>query len=342
MGDVSRNVGLPHIGEEPKVLSQDREMSVTPRNHAVLARHGWDLAERGLHGGPPVRVVAGAKKHVTVDRALRLLGIGTGQVTALPVDDQGRLDVAALRGALAGGEGPTIVCAQAGEVNTGAFDDFHPIADACEEAGAWLHVDGAFGLWAAASPRFRHLAAGSERADSWATDAHKWLNVPYDCGVAFCADPAAQRAAMSSTAAYLVQVDESEGREPMAYTPEFSRRARAVPVYAAVRSLGASGVAELVDRCCDAAALLGGLVAEIPGCSVLNEVVLNQVLVRFDDDRVTTGALAALQEDGEAWTSGTVWDERPAIRFSVSSWRTTPDDVERTAAALRRAAASVS
>ncbi len=227
-------------------------------------------------------------------------------------------------------------------MNTGAFDDFHPIADACEEAGAWLHVDGAFGLWAAASPRFRHLAAGSERADSWATDAHKWLNVPYDCGVAFCADPAAQRAAMSSTAAYLVQVDESEGREPMAYTPEFSRRARAVPVYAAVRSLGASGIADLVDRCCDAAVLLAGLVAEIPGCTVLNEVVLNQVLARFDDDRVTRDALAALQEDGEAWTSGTVWDERPAIRFSVSSWRTTPDDIQRTAAALRRAADSVS
>ena len=309
---------------------------------AVLARHSWDLAERGLHGGPPIRVVAGARKHVTVDRALRLLGIGTAQVTSLPVDDQGRMDVAALRSALADAGGPTIVCAQAGEVNTGACDDFHAVADACEEVGAWLHVDGAFGLWAAASPRFRHLAAGSERADSWATDAHKWLNVPYDCGVAFCADPAAQRAAMSSTAAYLVQVDESEGREPMAYTPEFSRRARAVPVYAAVRSLGASGVAELVERCCDAAAQLGALVTEIPGCTVLNEVVLNQVLVRFTDDGVTTGALTALQEDGEAWTSGTLWEGRPAIRFSVSSWRTTPEDVERTAAALRRAAASVS
>jgi len=309
---------------------------------AVLARHSWDLAERGLHGGPPIRVVAGARKHVTVDRALRLLGIGTAQVTSLPVDDQGRMDVAALRSALADAGGPTIVCAQAGEVNTGACDDFHAVADACEEVGAWLHVDGAFGLWAAASPRFRHLAAGSERADSWATDAHKWLNVPYDCGIAFCADPAAQRAAMSSTAAYLVQVDESEGREPMAYTPEFSRRARAVPVYAAVRSLGASGVAELVERCCDAAAQLGALVTEIPGCTVLNEVVLNQVLVRFTDDGVTTGALTALQEDGEAWTSGTLWEGRPAIRFSVSSWRTTPGDVERTAAALRRAAASVS
>jgi glutamate/tyrosine decarboxylase-like PLP-dependent enzyme len=309
---------------------------------AVLARHGWDLAEHGMQGGPAIRVVVGAKKHVTIDRALRLLGIGSRQVEVVPADAQGRMVVQALRDTLAADGGPTIVCAMAGEVNTGACDDFHAIADACEAAGVWLHVDGAFGLWSAASPRFRHLTAGSERADSWATDCHKWLNVPYDCGVAFCADPSAQRAAMSTTAAYLVQVDESEGREPMAYTPEFSRRARSVPVYAAIRSLGRSGVAALVERCCDAAAQLAALLAEIPQCTVLNDVVLNQVLVRFDDDSVTTGALAAFQADGEAWTSGSVWDGRPAIRFSVSSWRTTPEDIERTAAALRRAAAAVS
>jgi glutamate/tyrosine decarboxylase-like PLP-dependent enzyme len=306
---------------------------------AVLERHGWNLAEGGLQGAPPLRVVAGEKRHVTVDRALRMLGIGARQVTRVPVDSQGRVLVAALRDAVAAGGGPTIVCAQAGEVNTGSFEDFHAIADLCEEHGAWMHVDGAFGLWAEASPRFRHLTDGTERADSWATDAHKWLNVPYDCGIAFCADPSAHRAAIQATASYLVQVDEAEGREPMAYTPEFSRRARSVPVYAALRQLGRSGVADLIERCCDAAAALAEGFSQIPDCLVLNEVVLNQVLVRFEDDARTTATLAALQADGEAWTSGTVWEGRPAIRFSVSSWRTTPDDIERTVAAFGRAAA---
>ena len=307
---------------------------------AVLERHGWDLTEAGLQGAPRLRVIAGEKRHVTVDRALRMLGIGESQVTRVSVDGQGRALTDALRAAIETGEGPTIVCAQAGEVNTGAFEDFHAIADLCEEHGCWLHVDGAFGLWAAASRRFRHLTAGVERADSWATDGHKWLNVPYDCGIAFCAHPAAHRAAMRATASYLLQVDESEAREPMAYTPEFSRRARAVPVYAALRQLGRSGIAELVERCCDAAAALASGLARIPGCTVLNEVVLNQVLVRLDADERTTAALAAFQADGEAWTSGTVWEGHPAIRFSVSSWRTTPDDVERSIAAFARAAAS--
>ena len=305
---------------------------------AVLDRHGWDIAKGGLQGAPPLRVVAGEKRHVTVDRALRMLGVGERQVTRVPADGQGRVLVAALGDAVANGDGPTIVCAQAGEVNTGSFEDFHAIADICEKHGAWMHVDGAFGLWAAASPRFRHLVDGVERADSWATDGHKWLNVPYDCGIAFCAHPAAHRAAMGASASYLVQVDEAEGREPMAYTPEFSRRARSVPVYAALRQLGRSGVAGLVERCCDAATALAEGFARIPGCSVLNEVVLNQVIVRFDDDAHTTATLAAFQADGEAWTSGTVWDGRPAIRFSVSSWRTTPEDVERTVAAFARAA----
>ncbi len=306
---------------------------------AVLERHGWNVAEGGLQGAPALRVIAGEKRHVTVDRALRVLGIGERQVVRVPVDGQGRAHVDGVRAAVGAGDGPTIVCAQAGEVNTGAFEDFHALADICEEAGCWLHVDGAFGLWAAASPRYRHLTAGIERADSWATDGHKWLNVPYDCGIAFCAHPAAHRAAMSAAASYLVQVDESEGREPMAYTPEFSRRARSVPVYAALRQLGRSGVAELVERCCDAATALADGLARVPGCRVLNEVVLNQVLVRFDDDARTTAALAAFQADGEAWTSGTVWEGRAAIRFSVSSWRTTPNDVERTVAAFERAAA---
>jgi glutamate/tyrosine decarboxylase-like PLP-dependent enzyme len=309
---------------------------------AVLDRAGWSVGTRGLQGGPPLRVVAGEKRHVTVDRALRLLGVGSEQVRLVPADDQGRMRSELLPAVLAETGGPTIVCAQAGEVNTGAFDDFHAIADACSAAGAWLHVDGAFGLWAGASPRLRQLVDGVERADSWATDGHKWLNVPYDCGLAVCADPAAHRRSLSATASYLVQADESEGREPMAYTPEFSRRARSIPVYAAVRALGRSGVAELVERCCDAASRLARLVAELPGCRVLNDVVLNQVLVRFDDDAVTGGALHALQASGEAWPSGTLWDGRPAIRFSVSSWRTTFEDVDRTVAALERAAATVS
>jgi len=306
----------------------------------VLERAGWNVGTSGLQGGPRLRVLAGERRHVTVDRALRLLGIGADQVTLVPVDGQGRMQAQLLPAVLAGSDEPAIVCAQAGEVNTGAFDDFPAIADACASAGAWLHVDGAFGLWASVSPRFRPLVDGVERADSWATDAHKWLNVPYDCGIAVCADPAAHRRSMSATASYLVQVDESEGREPMAYTPEFSRRARSVPTYAAIQTLGRSGVAELVDRCCDAATRLAALLRELPGCQVLNEVVLNQVLIRFDDDTTTTSALAALQADGEAWTSGTVWQGRPAIRFSVSSWRTTTDDVERTAAALQRVLAA--
>ena len=304
---------------------------------AVLDRAGWSVGEHGLHGGPPLSIVAGEKRHVTVDRALRLLGIGTGQVRLVPVDEEGRMRAEHLPEALAEADGPTIVVAQAGEVNTGSFDDFHAIADACAAAGAWLHVDGAFGLWAGASDELRHLVAGVDRADSWATDGHKWLNVPYDCGIALCADPAAHRRAMSATAAYLVQVDDAEGREPMAYTPEFSRRARAIPVYAAIRALGRSGVADLVEACCRHARAFAEQIAGLPGAQVLNEVVLNQVLFRFGDDETTTAALAAVQASGEAWMSGTTWDGRAAIRLSVSGWRTTEADIERTVAAFARA-----
>ena len=224
--------------------------------------------------------------------------------------------------ALAEGDGPTIVIAQAGEVNTGSFDDFDAIADACEAVGAWLHVDGAFGLWAGASDRLRHLVAGVERADSWATDGHKWLNVPYDCGIALCADPAAHRRAMSATAAYLIQVDDAEGREPMAYTPEFSRRARAVPVYAAIRALGRERRrATSSSGCCEHARAFAERIARLPGCEVLNDVVLNQVLFRFADDATTTAALAAVQAGGEAWMSGTTWDGRardPAVGLGLA------------------------
>jgi glutamate/tyrosine decarboxylase-like PLP-dependent enzyme len=305
------------------------------RQH-VLEGAGWDMNEQGLAGSPPITVLVGAKRHSTIDRALRYLGIGRAQIRSLDARPDGRLDPTALRHALAETDGPTIVCAQAGEVNTGVFDDLVAVADAVEGTGAWLHVDGAFGLWAAAAPSLRHLVAGSERADSWATDAHKWLNVPYDCGIAFCAHPEPHRASMTAHAAYYVR-DPDAIREPIDWTPEHSRRARAIPVYAALRQLGRSGVAELVERSCARARRFADGVRGLPGCEVLNDVVLNQVLFRLADDATTTGALAAVQASGEAWMSGTEWDGRPAIRLSVSSWRTTERDVDRTVAAFAAA-----
>jgi glutamate/tyrosine decarboxylase-like PLP-dependent enzyme len=309
------------------------------RQH-VLAERGWDLLERGLAGSPPLTVVVGSKRHSTVDRALRYLGIGRAQVRSVEATPDGRLAPDALAAALAPLDGPTIVCAQAGEVNTGVFDDLSAIADVVAGTGAWLHVDGAFGLWAAASPRYEHLVAGHERADSWATDAHKWLNVPYDCGIAFCARPGPHRDAMTAQASYYVR-DPDAIREPLDWTPDHSRRARAVPVYAALRQLGRSGVAELVDRCCARARALADGFRTIPGCELLNEVVLNQVLLRFSDDRATAAILADVQAEGEAWMSGTAWDGRASIRVSVSNWRTSEEDVARTVAAFERAAARV-
>jgi glutamate/tyrosine decarboxylase-like PLP-dependent enzyme len=308
----------------------------TARHH-VLTAAGWDLARDGLQGAPRVRVLAGDERHVTVDRALRYLGIGSAQIEAVEM----RVD--ALREALAASSGPTIVCAEAGNVNTGSFDPLDEIADAVAGTGAWLHVDGAFGLWAAASPRFRHLVAGAERADSWATDAHKWLNVPYDSGIAFCAHPASHRAAMSVRASYLEQVDAETARDAMDWNPEFSRRARGFPIYAAIKALGQEGIAALVERCCDHATRFAELLGAEPGVEILNDVVLNQVLVRFgDDDEATRATIAAVQDDGTCWLSGTVWQGRAAMRISVSNWRTTKDDVERSAAAILEAAAAVS
>jgi glutamate/tyrosine decarboxylase-like PLP-dependent enzyme len=310
--------------------------------HHVLDAAGWDLARDGLQGAPRLRVLVGDERHVTVDRALRFLGIGSTQIEPLAVDGQGRMRSEALRDALRAGTGPTIVCAQSGNVNTGAFDPLEEIADAIEGSGAWLHVDGAFGLWAAASPRFRHLVAGSERADSWATDGHKWLNVPYDSGIAFCAHPDSHRAAMSVRASYLEQVDAAAGRDQMDWTPEFSRRARGFPIYAAIRSLGRTGIAEMVERCCDHAARFGELLGAEAGVEILNEVVLNQVLVRFgDDDALTQATVRNVQEDGTCWLSGTQWQGRAAMRISVSNWQTSGEDVERSVAAILEAAASV-
>jgi glutamate/tyrosine decarboxylase-like PLP-dependent enzyme len=310
--------------------------------HRILERAGWDLARDGLQGAPRIRVVVGEERHVTVDRALRFLGVGSAQIQAVPADDQGRMRVELLPAALAAGDGPTIVCTQLGNVNTGSCDDVTAVADAVEGTGAWLHVDGAFGLWAAASARFGHLAAGAERADSWATDAHKWLNVPYDSGIAVCADTEAHRAAMSVQASYLEQVDADAARDQMDWNPEFSRRARGFPIYAAIRALGREGIAGMVERCCDHAARFAELLGAEPDVEILNEVVLNQVLVRFgSDDELTRATVAAVQEDGTCWLSGTVWQGKAAMRISVSNWRTTEDDVERSAAAILEAAARV-
>lgn len=310
--------------------------------HHVLQQAGCDVERQGLHGSPAIRVLVGAERHVTVDRALRLLGIGAAQMEVVPADGQGRMRADALADVLAGGHGPAIVCAQAGNVNTGAIDPLAEIADAVSGTGAWLHVDGAFGAWAAASPRLRGLVTGIERADSWATDGHKWLNVPYDSGIVFCAHPQAHRAAMAVHASYLIQSDEDGPRDEVDWTPEFSRRARGFPIYAALRSLGRSGVAELVERCCDHAQSFARILGEAEEAEILNEVVLNQVLVRFGgDDERTKEVVARVQADGTCWVSGTTWHGQSAMRISVSSWRTTGEDVERSASAMLEAAAAV-
>jgi glutamate/tyrosine decarboxylase-like PLP-dependent enzyme len=302
--------------------------------HHVLEKAGWDVPQQGLAGAPEIRVVVAAKRHVTVDRALRLLGIGASSLDLVPVDDQGRMQVEQLRF----GDGPTIVCGQAGEVNTGAFDDLDAIADAAAEAGAWFHLDGAFGLWAAASPELRHLVRGAERADSWTVDCHKWLNVPYDSGLAFCAHPDAHRAAIAVTASYLVFGRDERERDQMDWTPEFSRRARGFTVYAALRSLGRSGVAEMVERSCEHARLFARLLEE-GGGTILNDVVLNQVLVRFGDGERTREVIRRVQEDGTCWLGGTEWQGEHAMRVSVSNWRTNREDVERSVDAILAAAA---
>ena len=306
--------------------------------HAVLERAGWDVEADGLRGSPELLVVAGENAHVTVSVACRMLGLGAGRIRFLPADDQGRMLVGPLREALANHSGPAIVCAQAGEVNTGGFDPIGEIVDVCREHDAWCHVDGAFGLWAAASPTRRHLIDGYERADSWATDGHKWLNVPYDCGIAVVADAGAQRAAMTSTAPYVPPHGDGE---PWAldWTPEFSRRSRGVPLYAALRHLGRDGVAALVDRCCDHAARMAERLAVADGVEVVNDVVLNQVLVRFaDSDEATHAAIARVQADGTCWLSGSTFRGRAVMRISVVGWQTTADDIDRSVAAILRSA----
>ncbi len=302
---------------------------------AVLRKAGWDEARLGLNGGPRVRVLVGAERHDTIDLSLRYLGLGVPEDVA--ADSEGRIDVAALTAALASDHGaPTIVCLQAGNVHSGAFDAFAAAIAIAHRQGAWVHVDGAFGLWAAASPRLRHLIAGVEAADSWATDAHKTLNVPYDCGVAIVRDPAALRAAMGMHGDYLV-MDEGH-RDPYERVPELSRRARAIPVWAVLRSLGRQGVADLVDRLCEHARAFAAGVATIPGAQVLNDVAYTQVCAVFGDDEHTRSTVQRLLEDGSAWMSGSTWHGRAVLRISVSNWSTTEEDVATSLAALRRAA----
>jgi glutamate/tyrosine decarboxylase-like PLP-dependent enzyme len=299
--------------------------------HRVLARVGWAVEADGLFGAPPITVVVGEEVHPTVAKALGVLGLGRARVTRVPVDRQGRM----LASALPKITGPTIVCLQAGNVNTGAFDAIAEIAPAARDAGAWVHVDGAFGLWARAMRDRAGLGSGLQHADSWATDAHKWLNVPYDSGVAFVRDSAALQAAMAVTAEYLPSA--AAERDPSNFTPELSRRARGVEVWAALATLGRAGVAQLVEGCCrHAKRFAEGLSAA--GFEVLNDVVLNQVLVSFGSPERTRAAIDALQKDGTCWCGGTVWQGRTAMRISVSSWATTDEDVERSLAAMIRAA----
>lgn len=305
--------------------------------HRVLADAGWDVEADGLFGAPPIRVLVGAKAHTTVFAALRMLGLGSRRVEVVPADDQGRMRPSELARMLPRGQGPAIVVAQVGEVNTGAVDAMPEIGRLAREHGAWCHVDGAFGLWAAASPNLRNLVAGVAEADSWATDAHKLLNVPYDCGLAIVRDRAAHVAAMNSFAGaeYIPQPEHDE-RYEAEWVPEFSRRARGFAVYAALRELGRRGVAELVERCCGCARLMAEELARDPRATVLNDVVLNQVLVRFSADgaNVTDEVIDAVQREGTCWMSGTKWDGGPAMRISVCNWRTTEDDIRRSARAI--------
>ncbi len=307
--------------------------------HEVLRRAGWNVERDGVNGAPAVHVLVGAERHDTVDMAIRYLGLGEARSVVVPVDGQGRVRAEALRRTLEGlAPGPTIVCLQAGNVHSGAFDDFSEAIGVAHEHGAWVHVDGAFGLWAGASPRLRALVDGVAAADSWATDAHKTLNVPYDNGLAIVANPEALHRAMGVHAAYLIQ---DERPDPLATVPEVSRRARGFTVWAALRSLGRSGVAALVDGLCLHARQFADALGALDGVTVLNDVVFTQVCVAFGSDQETREVAARLLADGTAWMTPSVWSGRAVLRISVSNWRTTDDDVERSVAAIGRILAEV-
>lgn len=302
--------------------------------HDVLQRAGWDVEEEGLVGAPSVRVIVGEERHDTIDMALRFLGLGPARSVVVAADDQGRLRPDALAEVLDRAEaGPTIVCLQAGNVHSGAFDPFGEAVDLAHRHGAWVHVDGAFGLWAAATPHYGALTSGVERADSWATDAHKTLNVPYDNGLAIVADGEALYAAMSEHAPYLIQ---DERPDPFFTVPEFSRRARGFTVWAALRSLGRTGVAEMVERLCSRAQRFADGLAALDGVEVLNDVVYTQVCAAFGADEVTREVARRLLAEGTAWMTPSIWHGRAVLRISVSNWRTTEEDVDRTLDAVRR------
>ncbi len=312
--------------------------------HAVLERRGWDVERDGLFGAPPIRVLTSDLHHSSLDRAVRMVGLGAGAIVDLATDAEGRLQPQALAQALGESDAPTIVALQAGELCTGAFDDFEALIPLAHRAGAWVHVDGAFGLWAAVSPRRRHLAEGVGAADSWATDGHKWLNAPYDCGFAFTAHPQAHRASLQQQASYMAV---SPARDQLMWNPEFSRRARGFAVYAALRELGRRGLAELIDRTSDHCLNLTRALGALPGAEQLSDPCINQGLVRFldsrpgstdeDHDRRTDEVIASVCRSGEAFFGGVTWRGRRAMRVSVCNWRTTNQDVARTVAAVRAA-----
>jgi glutamate/tyrosine decarboxylase-like PLP-dependent enzyme len=317
--------------------------------HALLAKQNWNVEERGLYGAPAIRILTGRTIHGTFERSVALLGLGHANIQRLPVDSEDRLEPATLEKALKENLGaPTLVLLQAGEINIGAFDPFAELVPLAHKYGAWVHVDGAMGLWAAACPRLKHLMAGCEQADSWATDGHKWLNVPYDCGYALVADAKSHRASMTHDASYITLA--SAVRDEMAYTPEWSRRARAFATYAAIRELGRNGVADLVDRCCRHTHSIVTGIGKLDGAEMLWEPVINQGLVRFldskpgatdaDHDRRTDEAVAAINATGEAFFSGTTWRGKRAMRVSVSGWQTNESDVQRAIAAAKKVLAN--
>jgi glutamate/tyrosine decarboxylase-like PLP-dependent enzyme len=316
--------------------------------HSLLNKRGWDVESHGLYGAPAIRILTSSERHHSFERAIRLLGFGSSNMHLLPTDDQGRLIPAALEEKLKESpESPTLVLLQAGDVNIGAYDSFAELIPIAKRYRAWVHVDGAFGLWANASPRFKHLVGGIETADSWATDGHKWLNVPFDCGFAFVSDPEAHRASLSIRAAYISQA--ADARDEMDWNPEWSRRSRCFPAYAALRQLGRKGMADLVERCCDCARDLVMGIGGLEGAEVVWEPTINQGLVRFldpgptatdqDHDRRTDKVIEAILQTGEAFFGGTTWRSKRAMRISVSNWRTSEADVERVVRAVKRAIA---
>ena len=314
---------------------------------SVLEKRGWDVGKQGMFGAPPIRIISSELRHETFERASRLLGFGMANITYLPTDANGCLPADTLKQALEkNSTSPTIVLLQAGDVNTGAYDNFGTLIPIAKQHNAWVHVDGAFGLWATTTPNYCHLTKGVEAADSWATDGHKWLNVPFDCGYAFVRDPQAHRAAMTASASYLPP-DQNTIRNQMDWTPEWSRRGRGFATYAALQQLGRKGVAELIDRCCQQANMLVKGIGNLPGAEVVSEAIINQGLVRFldtnpgasqkDHDRHTDQVIAKIVADGEAFFGGTTWRGRRAMRISVSSWQTTDDDVHKVIKAVKKA-----